>query len=152
MAFCQNCGSPVEGRYCPKCGAATGVDPGPQTGPTTEPPPLPPFSAPGLSDNLVAALCYIPIIGLVFLLLEPYSRNRLIRFHAIQSLLLVAAMWLVSIVISSVFGIIGGGFYWAFYPIIRLAFFAVLVYAAIQAYKGRKIVLPVIGPLAENWA
>src|SRR5262245_59123493 len=98
MAYCQSCGSPVEGRFCPKCGAPTGLDP-------TAPPLQGEFSLPkgvGLSDNLAAALSYIPIVGLIFLLLEPYSRNRLVRFHAIQSLLLVAATWLAMRVISSV--------------------------------------------------
>ena len=149
MAFCQNCGSPVEGRFCAKCGTPAGVEPGAPAGPTAIPPAG--SAAPGLSDNLAAALCYIPIIGVVFLLIEPYSRNQLIRFHAIQSLLLVAAMWVTMLIISSVFEIMGG-LMWTFYPLIRLAFFAILVFAALRAYKGTKIVLPVIGPLAEKWA
>lgn len=45
----------------------------------------------GLSDNVASALCYIPIVGLIFLLVEPYSRNRAVRFHAIQSLMLLVA-------------------------------------------------------------
>jgi uncharacterized membrane protein len=50
----------------------------------------------------------------------------------------------------SVFEIMGG--FWAIYPVIRLAFIAVLIVAGLQAYKNRKMVLPVIGPLAEKWA
>jgi uncharacterized membrane protein len=148
MAYCQSCGSPVEARFCAKCGAPTGFDP-------SAPPLKGEFSLPGkaagLSDNLAAALSYIPIIGLIFLLLEPYSRNRMVRFHAIQSILLVVAMWVTMLVITSVFEIMGG-LLWTFYPLIRLAFFAVFILAAIRAYKGVKMVLPVIGPLAEKWA
>ena len=149
MAFCQNCGSPVEGRFCAKCGTPAGVGPEAPAGPSAIPPAG--SAASGLSDNLAAALCYIPIIGVVFLLIEPYSRNKLIRFHAIQSLVLVAAMWVTMLIISSVFEIMGG-LMWTFYPLIRLAFFAILVFAALRAYKGTKIVLPVIGPMAEKWA
>ena len=38
MAFCQNCGSPVDGKFCAKCGAAVGQDSGPPSGaPTGQP-------------------------------------------------------------------------------------------------------------------
>jgi uncharacterized membrane protein len=142
MAFCQNCGSPVEGRFCAKCGAPAGAGGFPQS---------PVAGGSGLTDNLASALCYIPIVGLIFLLVEPYNRNKLIRFHAWQSLFLVAAMFVLGWVISSFITILGG-FYWAFYPVIRLAFFIVFVYSGIKAYKGQKVVLPVIGPLAEQQA
>jgi uncharacterized membrane protein len=147
MAFCQNCGSPAEGRYCAKCGAPTGADPGPQSASSSVPPPI--SAAPGMSDNLAAALCYVPIIGAIFLFLEPYSRNKVIRFHAVQQLLLVGVIWVVTIALASLSLIFG---LWAFIPLIRLAFFGVLIFTAIKAYQGTKIVLPVIGPLAEKWA
>ena len=147
MAFCQNCGSPVEGRYCPKCGAPTGADPDVQPAPSSAPPPL--AAAPGMSDNLAAALCYIPIVGAIFLFLDPYSRNKTIRFHAIQQLLLVGVIWVATIALASISLIFA---LWAFIPLIRLAFFGVLIFAAIRAYQGAKIVLPVIGPMAEKWA
>src|SRR4029079_19016387 len=100
MGFSQNCGSPVEGRFCAKCGAPTGADPGTQPNSTAVPPSIP--TSAGLPDNLAAALCYIPIVGGIFLFLDPYSRNRLIRFHAIQSLLLVGVMWVAMIALASV--------------------------------------------------
>jgi len=90
MAFCSNCGAPVEGRYCPKCGTAVGVE-APPAGPG------PPLSAPGLRENMAAALCYVPffIAPIIFLVLEPYSRNKLIRFHAFQSIFLGVAVMIV---------------------------------------------------------
>jgi uncharacterized membrane protein len=149
MAFCQNCGSPVEGRFCAKCGAPTGLDPGAASSSSTIPPAG--TAAPEFAPNLASALCYIPILGgVAFLLVEPYNRNKLIRFHAFQSLYLVAALFVIDIVLSSLFGVIG--IFWAFFPIIRLAFFGVLIFVAMKAYKGQKIVLPVIGPLAEKQA
>ena len=148
MAFCQNCGSHVEGRYCPKCGAATGVDPAAQSASSSVPPP-PVAAAPGLSDNLAAALAYIPIVGGIFLFLEPYSQNKVIRFHAVQQLLLVGVLWVATMALASISLIFA---LWAFVPLIRLAFVGVLIFAAISAYKGIKIALPVIGPLAEKWS
>ena len=152
MPFCQSCGSPVDGRFCAKCGAPTGVEPA-----TEVSPPVPPSSEPRwaeLSPNIASAICYLPYVGaiiaLLFLFVEPFSRNKLIRFHAIQSLLLSAAMYVATRIAISVFEIMGG--FWAIYPVIRLAFIAVLIVAGIQAYKNRKLLLPVIGPLAEKWA
>ena len=28
MVYCAKCGSPVEGKFCPKCGSAIGAAPG----------------------------------------------------------------------------------------------------------------------------
>jgi len=147
MAFCQSCGSPVEGRFCDKCGAAQGS--GTQTG---APPPISPSGsgASGLADNVAGALCYIPIIGLIFLLVEPYSRNKLIRFHAFQSLFLLGAMIVFNIVVVSVASFLWG--FWALWALIRLVFFAAWLYLVIKTFQGEKVVLPVIGPLAENQA
>ncbi|MBV8819922.1 MAG: hypothetical protein JO022_16280, partial [Acidobacteriaceae bacterium] len=76
MQYCPNCGTPVEGRYCPKCGTAMQA-PGGYSAPP--PPPggygAPPPGATGLGsdENVAAALCYIPIVGLIFLLIDPYK-------------------------------------------------------------------------------
>ncbi len=44
----------------------------------------------GLQENVAAALCYALgfITGILFLVLEPYNKNRNIRFHAFQSIFL----------------------------------------------------------------
>src|SRR5439155_5732480 len=106
MPFCQSCGSPVEGRFCAKCGAPTGLDPDAQTGSSAVPPASPVEHT--LPENLAAALCYIPILGgVVFLLVEPYNHNKLIRFHAFQALYLVAVIIVLNIVLTSVFGVFG---------------------------------------------
>jgi uncharacterized membrane protein len=57
-----------------------------------------------MADNVASTLCYVLglITGIIFLVLEPYSKNRAIRFHAFQSIFLN----LVVIVIEIVFGIV----------------------------------------------
>ena len=43
----------------------------------------------GLSDNAAGAIAYMTFVpAIVFLLVLPYNRNRYVRFHAWQSLLL----------------------------------------------------------------
>src|SRR5437762_53663 len=99
MAYCPNCGSTVEGKFCAKCGTAVGIGttPGSSSFPS-EPPGSP--AASGLTDNIAGALCYTVILGIVFLLIEPYKRNKLIRFHAFQALFLCGALIVVNIVFS----------------------------------------------------
>ena len=62
-----------------------------------------------LTDNVAGALAYIPIAGpIIFLLIEPYNRNKAIRFHAFQGLFLLAATIAVSIVMSVIASVIWG--------------------------------------------
>src|SRR6266480_1116877 len=136
MAFCQNCGSSVEGKFCAKCGAATSLE--------TESQPVSPMGHLGsgtseLTDNIASALCYIPLLGgLGFLLVEPYSRNRAIRFHALQSLSLTALM----VVLDVAMGIL-----WRVTDILHLGYAALILFLMYKAYVGEKIVLPIIGPM-----
>ncbi len=154
MHYCSNCGSPVEGQFCAKCGAA--ATPGassPGTGPY-----VPPSSSPGLGidNNLAGALCYIPIVGLIFLLLDPYRRDRTIRFHAWQSLLLLCALIVVRIGLAIIWGILESIMPWTLwnlmFSLVELAYVVGLVLMAVKAYQGGKLVLPIIGPIATKQA
>src|SRR6476661_9587643 len=131
MAFCSNCGAEVQGKFCAKCGtpapagapsASSGPPPetpGAYTAPPPPPPPpsapLPPPAAPpqaaGLDENIACALCYLLglLTGILFLVLEPYNKNRLIRFHAFQSIFLNIA-W---IAVYIALGIVS----WVLFPI-----------------------------------
>jgi uncharacterized membrane protein len=151
MSFCANCGAAVEGRYCSKCGAAVG---GPDQTPGG-----PRFSAPaagaGLSDRAAAALCYalLVITGVLFLILEPYNRNRTIRFHAFQAIFLGLAWFVISAAVAIVFGAIHPLAAFLFLsPLVSLAFFVLWIYMIVTAYQGQTVVLPVIGPLAQQQA
>jgi len=143
MAFCANCGAPVDGRYCPKCGTAVDAA-APPVGPG------PPLSAPGLRENMAAALCYIPffVAPIIFLVLEPYSRNKLIRFHAFQSIFLNAAMVIVWTVLRMVLPLVA----WRLFGLLDLAFAILWICMLLMTYQGRKIALPVIGDLAAKQA
>ena len=157
MTYCANCGSPVDGRFCPKCGAAAPIA-GPPPGASSYPPPPPPTAQGlGMEENLAAALCYIPIIGIIFLLIDPYKQNRTIRFHAWQSIFFSVAWFVVRIAMMFVWMVLrvalpyGMWAIWAlFSSLISLAFLGILIFMAVKAYQRDRLVLPVITPLAEK--
>jgi uncharacterized membrane protein len=163
MAFCANCGAQVQGRFCAKCGAtvdAAAPPPGAGAGPQAAnyPPPPPPLAAGApLANNVAAALCYALglVTGILFLVLEPYSRNRAIRFHAFQSIFLHVAAIIVYFVFAMVFMMVrmaGLWFIGLLWPLIGLTFFVIWIYMVVSAYQGKTVVLPVIGPLAQQQA
>jgi uncharacterized membrane protein len=149
MAFCPNCGSSVDGKFCAKCGAAVGVGSEPPSGSTFSTQ-TPGPGASGLTDNVAAALAYIPIVGLIFLLIEPYNRNKLIRFHSFQSLFLLAAV----IALNIVLGVLGTMMFSLYFlwSLVHLAEVVLWLFMIFKAFSGAKVVLPVIGPIAEKQA
>jgi uncharacterized membrane protein len=158
MVYCSKCGAPVEGKFCAKCGSAVGPAPGVPPGevPAAQATPLAANPGLGMDENLAAALCYIPIVGLIFLLVEPYNKNRNIKFHAMQSLFYCIA-W---IAVGIVLGIFGGIFMplglWSVWlllsRLVELALFVGWVIMAVKAYQGNRFLMPIIGPLAEKQA
>jgi uncharacterized membrane protein len=150
MAFCSNCGASVDGRFCGKCGTPNPLDP-------TAPAATPRLASTNLTDNLAGALCYALglVTGILFLVLAPYNQNRTVRFHAFQSIFLHLAAFLSTYVLRLV--LIGGlpflgGFLGLIFPVIWLGFVVLWLYVMVSTYQGKKIVLPVIGPLAEQQA
>jgi uncharacterized membrane protein len=154
MTYCAKCGSPVEGKFCAKCGSPVGAAPGDV--PAAPAAPVSGNPGLGMDENLAAALCYIPIIGLIFLLVEPYNKNKTIKFHAMQSLFYCIA-W---IAVGIVLGIFGGilmplgmwGFWLLISRLVQLALFVGLIIMAVKAYQGSRFLMPIIGPLAEKQA
>jgi uncharacterized membrane protein len=110
-----------------------------------------PAAAAGLTDQSAAALCYalLLITGILFLVLEPYSRNRTIRFHAFQAIFLGVAWFAVVLAASIIFGAMRLFF---LMPLLELAFFILWIYMIVSTYQGKTVVLPVIGPLAQQQA
>jgi uncharacterized membrane protein len=179
MAFCANCGAEVQGRFCAKCGSPAGAGPDPAA---SAPPPPPSYTAPpqnygqqqqgyaapppagiqasGLTDNMAAALCYVLglLTGVLFLVLAPYNQNRLIRFHAFQSIFVHLGVIVVMLGLMVLTGIlhlipfVGAMLSSILYPIVGLSFFALWLVLMYKAYNGERWVLPVIGPLAEKQA
>lgn len=143
--FCPNCGQAAQGEFCTNCGArvsATGAAGAPAGVGST-----------GLTSNLASALCYvIPLIGgIIFLVMTPYNRDRQVRFHAFQSIFLAIAAMVVSAIISSLYPMMWS-FAFMLHRLFDLAALILFLFLAFKAYQNEKVVLPVLGPLAEKQA
>ncbi|MGA2590070.1 MAG: hypothetical protein ABSH32_09160 [Bryobacteraceae bacterium] len=119
-----------------------------------------PVAAAGLEDNAAGALCYLAgfITGIIFLVLEPYSKRPFVRFHAFQSILFCVAWIALSMILSIVLGI-GGlalhALWWIFIPLrllIGLLGFLIWLFCMYKAYNRELFQLPIIGPIAAKQA
>jgi uncharacterized membrane protein len=170
MAFCANCGSQVAdgAAFCPTCGKATGQAgavaqaPPPAPGEPAAPPPpayqAAPASAP-LADNIAGMLAYFTIIpAIVFLLIEPYNRNRFVRFHSFQCIFTAIALVVIEValmIVSSVLHlipVIGWLLTAIMWPLFSLAVLALWLILVIKAYQNEMYKLPVVGDMAEKQA
>ena len=166
MAFCPNCGTQAAGKFCPNCGTDVNAAGAPGAGAGSSAAGSAAYAAPmgtslqagGLTDNVASALCYLLwlLTGVIFLVLAPYNRNRTVRFHAFQSIfatLAIIALNICLMILSMVLHTIHLGLLsvliWLVYPIAMLGLW---IYLMFSAYSGKKVVLPVIGPLAEKQA
>ena len=85
--FCSSCGTEMgdSATFCPKCGKAVG--PPTVGGTAAAPSAATTTSGAGLQDNIAGLLAYLFIPAIIFLLVEPYNRNKFIRFHSFQSII-----------------------------------------------------------------
>jgi uncharacterized membrane protein len=115
-----------------------------------------------MTDNVAGLLCYILglLTGILFLVIEPYNRNKFVRFHAFQSILLNVAMialWIVESILSAI--LVATLHLWALagllgllYMVIGLGFFILWIILMVKAYQGQKFMVPIIGAIAEKQA
>lgn len=172
MAFCANCGAQVTdgAAFCAGCGKPASGSP--QAVPMTQPLNAGASAAgvqstvainsqtagTAMAPNLAGALAYILgfITGILFLVLEPYKRDRFVRFHAMQSILYSAAGivfkigW--SILVGAVVDVAG----WASLAlvpvglVISLGLFLFWLFLMYQAYSNREFRIPIIGAIAAK--
>jgi len=138
MANCTKCGTAVpEGASaCPSCGQAVA-----SAAPAASAP-----SSGGMAPNIAGALAYFPIIAIIWLVMEPYNKDRFIRFHSFQSLALaVCSIGLSIVLVVTIIGIF-------VMPLVQLGWFVVAVIGAIKAYNNDKLTLPLIGPWSAKQA
>jgi uncharacterized membrane protein len=145
MAFCSACGAqiPTGAAVCPACSRAS-VSGGVAVQAT----------ASGLTDNVAGLLAYVTIIpAIVFLVVEPYSKNRFIRFHSFQNIFFCIA-WIALSVAASILTVIPfiGLILLPVHLIIWLGGLALWIILMLKAYQGQMFKLPVIGDMAEKQA
>jgi uncharacterized membrane protein len=114
----------------------------------------------GMEENMACALCYVLglLTGVLFLVLAPYNQNRLIRFHAFQSIFLNLA-WIVVFIAISIISIallpipfLGAILSLLLHMVAGLGIFILWLMLMYKAYNKERWVLPIIGPLAEKQA
>ncbi len=105
-----------------------------------------------MKDNVGVECIRILITGILFLVLAPYNQNKKIRFHAFQSIFLHVAMIAIYIVLGILVRMMLGFVGMMLFPLVGLAVFVLWVYLIVSAYQGKQVVLPVIGPLAQQQA
>ena len=142
---CPQCAAsmPDAAAFCPGCGIAMRVE-----------------RARGvvgvLPETLAGALAYFLLPAIVFLLVEPYKKNRFVRFHSFQCL----GVCLSVVVIGASLRV--AGFLLFFIPslgrllfllvsmVVSLAFFVVWVVLIVKALQGEMFKLPLVGEFAER--
>ena len=142
MPFCLKCGAAMEGSFCAQCGAPAGAPPADQA------------PSAGLTPNVTATLCYLPVFipAVLFLVWGPYTHDKTVRFHALQSLFLQLGYLIVAFVAGVGLGAMSIWLVGIFSRVLNLAFVGLIVYLMIRTYQNRTVVLPVIGQFAEKKA
>ena len=149
LTSCPHCAAqmPETAAFCPGCGysmqtvtraqGAVGVFPEPIAG-------------------ALAYLTFIPAI--VFLVLEPYNKNRFVRFHSVQCLLLWGAAIVLGIalklasVVLFIIPVLGPLLVWLVSMVVGLAVFVIWLVLVVKAFQGEMFKLPLLGDLAEQYA
>lgn len=142
MAFCTKCGAQYAdgAAFCGGCGA-------PQGGAAPGGSPAPAATSGGIDSNIAAALAYLWLVAIIWLVLEPYNKDRFVRFHSFQAL----AFGVVAIVIQVALGMIPfvG---WLIAVPVSLLVLLVWVVCLFKAFSKEWFKLPVIGDWAMQQA
>jgi len=102
-------------------------------------------STTNLQPNVAGLLCYLGVwvTGIIFLLIE--QKNKLVRFHAIQSIIVFIALSIASAFLSQI-PLVG----WFFGVIIGVLSFVLWIVLMVRAYHGQLYKVPLAGDLAEK--
>ncbi len=160
--FCNHCGAALSGAAAtPPPPAYQDVQPAytpvQQTGSVPPPPGTVPASS-GLSDNAAAAIAYLTFIpAVIFLVIEPYNRIPLVRFHSFQCIGLTVAAFVLHIAVMMVALVLHViPLMWILTSLLHLTvtllIFIAWLMAILKASKGEWYKLPIIGDFAEKQA
>jgi uncharacterized membrane protein len=134
-AFCASCGQPIS-LFAAESGGTTATPS-------------------GLEPNVAGALCYLAgcITGILFLVLEPYRRDRFVRFHAFQAIFFSLG-WIVLVLGLGMLQSLMPWTLWHFSAtlstLVSIALFCIALWLMYRAYNKERFKLPIIGDLAER--
>jgi len=111
-----------------------------------------------LPETIAGALAYFLIPAIVFLLVEPYSRNRFVRFHSVQciAVCIVGALLGLIVRIADIvlfFIPVAGPLLAGLIVLVAVLAWVILwLVLVVKALQGEMFELPLIGPFAARHA
>jgi uncharacterized membrane protein len=155
--------APDAGQWGQPAGAAPAAPAAPPAGQWSQPSggqwsPHPQGQAPqtgGLDPKLAGILAYFPFGWLGGLVVYLVNKDELSRFQGAQSVLLgiaAFALGIASLVLQIILPSPIDLLFSLVMLVVWLGLFGLSIYLAIQGYNERKVVLPFVGPMAEQWA
>jgi len=116
----------------------------------------------GMAPNVAGLLCYVPCcLGFIFSIVVAIAekKSRFVRFHAFQSLLLHAVAFALSLGLwfaQAALAMMDLGAVGLLLSLVQMvvgvALLGTAIFLMIKANGGEELELPVIGPLAHQWA
>lgn len=137
---------PDTAAYCPGCGRAMAAGERAQG------------TVGALPETVAGAIAYFLLPAIVFFLVEPYSKNRFVRFHSFQCLGVCLAAVVVGALLRVVgfllffIPVLGHMLVWLVSMVVGLAFFTIWAVLVVKALQGEMFKLPVVGEFAERQA
>lgn len=108
----------------------------------------------GISENSIGALSYLTVIPAIFFLaIAPYNRSSYVRFHAWQSTILGALVFLVSFALNSLVSltnVVSVGVALSISGVVDAAYIVAIIICAVRALNGKRTRLPLIGVWSER--
>jgi uncharacterized membrane protein len=112
-----------------------------------------------LPENIAGAIAYLSFIpAIVFLLLDPYKKNRFVRFHSLQCLLLCGVSILAGValklasVVLFIIPVLGPLLMVLVSIVVALAAAVIWLVLVVKAFQGVTFKLPVLGDFAAQQA
>ncbi len=104
-----------------------------------------------LPETIAGALAYFTFVpALIFLLVEPYKKNRFLRFHSFQCIGVFLALVIAAAAMRIAAAVLGPLIIVLLAVILGLGFFILWLVLLVKALQGEMFKLPLIGDYAER--
>jgi uncharacterized membrane protein len=110
-------------------------------------------------ENIAGAVAYITLVpAIVFLVLDPYSKNRFLRFHSFQCVLLWATLLAMGIAVKLVglvllvIPVLGHLLVALLWMVLGLGAVIVWLVLITKSLQGEAFRIPILGEVAEHLA